>query len=225
LHPADLQRIAVVPHGHYIGSYPNTVSRAEARARLGIPDGAFVFLMLGLLRPYKGLEELLPAFRSITDPDALLLVAGKAGDADYMSRLSGLAAGDPRIWLRPGFVATEDVQVHMNAADVCVLPYRQITTSGAAVLAFSFGRPVVAPRLGAFSSLVDQSRGVLYDPAGQAALAAALEQARQTDWMGSAPEIRAWVAQCDWTAIGEQLLAAYRTALGRSERRAASGDS
>jgi glycosyltransferase involved in cell wall biosynthesis len=92
-----------------------------------------------------------------------------------------------------------------------VLPYRQITTSGAALLVFSFGRPVIAPALGAFPNLVTARRGVLYNPAEPGALPRALVQASQTDWTGTREEIMTWVAQFDWVEIGQKLLAAYRT--------------
>jgi len=202
--------VAVISHGHYLNSYPNVLDRAEARSRLGLPLDAFVFVCLGLLRPYKGLEELLPTFHSLPGADMRLVLAGKPGSDHYLRDLTALAAGDDRIRLLPGFVPPEGVQVYLNAADVSVLPYRQITTSGAALLAFSFGLPVIAPALGAFPNLLaDSRRGILYDPIDSTALAKALVRAHETDWTGVREEIKAWVAQFDWGEIGSKLLAAY----------------
>ena len=87
------QGVVIVPHGHYLGYYPNTVSRGEARAALSLPADAFVFVCLGLLRPYKGLEELLPAFRSLPERDLVLLLAGKPGSKNYLSALQALVRG------------------------------------------------------------------------------------------------------------------------------------
>ncbi len=203
--------VVVISHGHYLGSYPNTIGGDQARAALALPADAFVFVCLGLLRPYKGLEELLPAFRSLPKHNLRLVLAGKPGAHDYLRALEALTADDNRIRLVPRFIPPEEVQVYLNAADVCVLPYRQITTSGAALLAFSFGLPVIAPALGAFPHLVAGSRGLLYNPAEPDALSSALAQASQTDWAGAREEIKAWVAQFDWADIGKKLLAAYRT--------------
>jgi glycosyltransferase involved in cell wall biosynthesis len=203
--------VTVVPHGHYLGCYPNTISRDEARAALSLPAGAFVFASLGMLRPYKGLEELLPAFRSLPDGDLFLLLAGKPGSKGYAGSLKTLSAGDDRIRLVARFLLPDEIQIYLNATDACVLPYRQITTSGAALLAFSFGLPVIAPALGAFPNLVTARRGLLYDPAAPEALRGALVQTSQTDWTGARAEIMAWVAQFDWAEIGRSLLAAYRT--------------
>lgn len=205
-------RIAVVPHGHYMSSYPNTIGRPEARAALGLPQDAFIFVNLGLLRPYKGLEELLPAFRALPaagETGPYLLLAGKPGSEAYLRSLHALAAGDGRIRLLPEFVPPESVQTFLNAADVCVLPYRQITTSGAALLALSFGLPLIAPAIGAFPGLIAGRRGLLYDPGEASGLVQALAQAQQTDWTAARAEILAWVRQFDWQMIGEQLVAAY----------------
>ncbi len=171
--------LAVIPHGHYIDAYPNTVTRADARRALHLPPSLTVnhspftihhsptLLFLGLLRPYKGLEELLPAFRRLSDPNASLLLAGRPRPSDYAARLAAQAADDPRVRWHPHFVPDAEVQLWMNAADAVVLPYRQISTSGAAMLAWSFGKPVIAPALPAFVEPMAAAPflGLLYDPA------------------------------------------------------------
>ncbi|MEZ4597387.1 MAG: glycosyltransferase [Chloroflexota bacterium] len=50
--------------------------------------------------------------------------------------------------LLPGNVPDDRMQVFLRAADVMVLPYRDVLTSGSAILAMTFGLPVVAPRIG-----------------------------------------------------------------------------
>jgi len=201
--------VCVIPHGHYIGSYPCTVDREEARRTLGLPSESFVYLNLGLMRPYKGLEELLLAFAANPDPALRLMIAGKPADPAYAERLRRLALDDPRVQLHPRFIAPEEVQFFMNAADACVLPYRQITTSGAAILAFSFGLPVIAPAIGAFPHLVAPGRGILYRPEDPDGLPAALTRAKTTSWGDRRSEIRDWVAQFDWTTIGAEMVDLY----------------
>jgi glycosyltransferase involved in cell wall biosynthesis len=206
------ERVSVIPHGHYIDAYPNTISRNEARARLDLPPDAFVFVCIGLLRPYKGLEELIPAFRALYETGARLLITGKAHDMRYAERLASLAGDDARIRLTPRFIPGDELQVYFNSADIAALPYRQITTSGAAILAFSFGAPVIAPAIGAFPDLLNAKRGVLYQ---QGELEAALREAHQRDWTAARAAIANWVRQFDWADIGRALLSAY----GRAEER------
>jgi len=203
------QNVFVIPHGNYVGWYPNVVSRDEARAQLGVPREAFVYLFLGQIAPYKGLERLLDAFGSLDSPEAWLVIAGRVDKADYGARIATMAC-HPRVLYRPGFVPDEDVQLYFNAADIAVLPYRKITTSGSALLAFSFGCPVIAPSFPLFTELVDGKRGVLYSPTQPQALRQALIRARQVDWQQARPTIQAWVHQFDWSFIGIQWARVYR---------------
>ncbi len=214
-------RLAVIPHGHYIDAYPNTVTRAEARRALDSPltvnhSPLTIFLFLGLIRPYKGLEELLPAFRSLDNPNAALLIAGRPRPSDYAARLAAQADDDLRVRWHAQFVPDDQVQLWMNAADAVVLPYRQITTSGAAMLAWSFGKPVVAPALPAFTEPMAAAPflGLLYDPATPDGLANALRQAATIDWQSRREPILAWARQFDWPGIGRQFAALYQQVIG-----------
>jgi glycosyltransferase involved in cell wall biosynthesis len=140
-----------------------------------------VFLFVGAIRAYKGLSDLTDAFRHIHRPDVRVLIAGKpATDADTQL-LAAAAAGDPRIELRLGFVPDEDLAVLLGAADAVVLPFRDILTSGSAILAMSYGRAVVAPSLGCLPETLDPQASILYDPLSPDALANALESALSAD--------------------------------------------
>lgn len=211
--------VVAIPHGNYVGAYPNQITRQEARSRLEVSDSAFVYLFLGLIRPYKGLEELAPAFDQLAahaERDVLLLVAGQSRPAGYAaSLLAGPAAANPRLRWHPSFVPDDEIQLWMNAADVAVLPYRQITTSGAALLAFSFGKPVIAPALPAFVELMgdNPALGLLYDPAAPEALLGALHRAQSLGWRADQPAILDWVRQFDWQIIGQRFAALYQQVL------------
>lgn len=69
-------KLHVIPHPNYIGNYPNTITKPEARSNIDRPSEARVFLFLGLIEPYKGVEDLVEAF-SLFSSDAHLVVAGK----------------------------------------------------------------------------------------------------------------------------------------------------
>lgn len=205
------QEPVIIPHGNYVGAYANEVQRPDARRQLEVPGDSFVFLFLGLIRPYKGLEELLPAFTGLADPQARLLVAGRSRPRHYARDLAHLAAADPRVSWHPRFVPDNQVQLWMNAADVVVLPYRRVTTSGAALLAFSFGKPVIAPALPAFVELMGKNPtlGILYDPDKPGDLIRVLEEARSVDWQARQGQILAWVRRFDWVDIGRRFVALY----------------
>jgi len=203
--------VYIVPHGSYIGAYPNECSREEARRVLGLPQEGFIYLFLGRLRPYKGVEELLYAFRRLEDEDALLLVAGQVHDPGYEGRIQALAEGDERIRLHLRFVRDEELQLFLNACDISVLPYRRVTTSGAALLSFSFGVPVIAPRRGCFVELVgEEERGLLYDPSDEEGLLRALQRARQRELAELRAASRRFAEELNWRDLARLHAQAYR---------------
>jgi beta-1,4-mannosyltransferase len=135
----------VVPHGDYRDAYANDVTRGEARARLALPPEARVLLFVGAIREYKNVPALIEAFGAAPADDAVLVIAGAPADAGLRAAVEERAARDPRVRLHLGFVADDDLQLFLNAADVVVLPYRETLNSGSAILALSFDRPVVIP--------------------------------------------------------------------------------
>lgn len=209
LDATDARRLHVVDHGSYLGVYPDTLDRAAARVRLDLAPDARVILFLGRIRGYKGTDELVAAFRALDDPAARLLIAGLPSQGAGR-RLRAAAAADPRIRLHLAFVPDDEVQVWMRAADAVVLPFRDILTSGSAILALGFGRAVVAPSLGCLPATVPPAAGVLYDPDAPDALAGALRQALASDLdaMGAAALDRA--RQLDWATIGAEIARLYR---------------
>jgi len=52
----------------------------------------------------------------------------------------------------------------MNASDVVVLPFRDILISGSAILAMSFGKPVITPAIGCTLDILKDVGNFLYDP-------------------------------------------------------------
>jgi glycosyltransferase involved in cell wall biosynthesis len=200
--------VIVVPLGNYVGYYPNQLSRLEARRQLSLPNDAFVYLFLGLIRPYKGVEELIDAFEKLELPMGQLLIVGRALNASYKEKISSLNQNNPAIRLVLEHVPDEAIQLYMNACDICVLPYVNVTTSSAAVLALSFGRPVIVPAIAAFPELVTPETGILYDPSQPSALVSALQQAREGSWSES--EILDYVHRFDWDNLWPQLANLYR---------------
>src|SRR5262249_24426382 len=101
----DSTILRVISHGNWIRTYPTTISRSEARGRLGLPEAAHIYLFVGLCKPYKGLEALIEAMAQV-DPGAILVIAGKFPSTAFQQTLTALAerAGVDKVILRPGFV-------------------------------------------------------------------------------------------------------------------------
>ena len=199
--------MAVIPHGHYRDAYPNTIGQAAAQALLRIPMGLPTVAFVGQLRAYKGLPDLLEAFRALP-LDARLLVAGKPVPPEDAVPLGAIAYRDARVRLEFGFVPDERLQVFLNAADLIVLPYRQVLNSGSALLALSFDRPVLAPAQGSLPELAQAVGGGwvrLYEGVLSAnALREALEASAHLRGQ------RAPLQSFDWAGIAQRTLAFYQ---------------
>jgi glycosyltransferase involved in cell wall biosynthesis len=117
------------------------VPRTMARARLRLDDEPTA-LLLGQLRPYKGVQLLTEAWPRVVEalPWARLLVVGEAYESAELSRLERL----PGVEVRRGFVPEDDLGAWAAAADVLVLPYSVGAHSGVLHLGLSAQTPVLA---------------------------------------------------------------------------------
>ena len=146
--------VEVIYHGHYIDAYPNTILRDEARQILNIDLSKKVILFLGRIQPYKGIEQLIAAVTDLDDSEYLLLIAGPSSSLEYIKTLEHNIYnknGSDSIIMHPDFVDDTELQNYFNACDVVALPYQRILNSGSLLLAMSFGKSVIAPRLGVYS--------------------------------------------------------------------------
>ena len=206
---ARTRNVFVIPHGNYTGVYPDECSREQARQRLKLPEGSFTYLFLGQIRPNKGIEDLIRAFRAMDDDRASLVVAGWAPQLAYGQQVKQACNGNHGVRVHAMFVPDGELQYFLKASDILVLPYRQVTTSGAALLAFSFGKPIIAPGIGCFPELVTGNRGVLYDNTEVDGLLKALRKGRELDLSKAASETLGLAASRDWQSIGKQHASMY----------------
>jgi beta-1,4-mannosyltransferase len=203
---------AVVSHGHYIGRYSNEVDRAEARTLLQLADADRVVVFAGRIDPYKGIERLVREFARLENPQARLVVAGRPASQELRLAIEEAAGADGRIRLHLTDLCDDELQVFLNAADLVALPYERILNSGTALLALSFGRPVLVPGTGAMedlrAQLGDDAVRLFSGPLSAEQLAAALAApAPDPDVLLS--RVR---AEHDWDAIAEQTLSLYAEA-------------
>jgi glycosyltransferase involved in cell wall biosynthesis len=174
----DPAKVTVIPHGAF-----THLAALEARLppELGAPPPERPVVALpGLLRPYKGLDVLLEAWRGITDAE--LWIVG-------MPRMPLPAALPPGVRLVARFVSDAEYAGVLRRADLVVLPYREIDQSGVLYAALGLGRPLLLSDVGGFpevgaagaadlvpagdaAALHAALRGLLDDPAHRAALGA-----------------------------------------------------
>ncbi len=212
-----LPKYKIIPLGNYIDTYPNSMSREEARTKLKIRPGKFVFLFFGLIRNYKGVDTLLDVFEKIRRafPEAELVIAGKCLD-DEITKVLNLYKGKPGISIYTKHIPDEDVQTYLNAADITVFPFKKITNSTSVLLSFSFSRPSIYPMLGSLKELPDDV-GYSYDPAGsevsekdalEKAMRKALENRKNLPHLEKAAY--KYAKTLSWEKIAEETASLYR---------------
>lgn len=201
----------VIPHGHYRDHYPCT-STVDARAELGIGSKSQVLLFFGRIRNYKNLPLLIESFSRLTG-DVTLCIAGCPDSADVTRKITTLATHDSRIHLHLRDIADDRVQHFFRAADLVVLPYREILNSGTAMLALSFARPVLVPDLGAMSELRCMF-GAEWVRAYSGPLTP-LHLAESLNWARtSSRSLRPALELVDWSTLAKQTLHAYSEIVG-----------
>ncbi|GAA3597349.1 glycosyltransferase [Agrococcus terreus] len=201
-------RVRLVPHPSYVGAVGPRADREVERARLGLGAREAAVLLLGQMRPYKGVLELIDAAGAAHRPGGLtLLLAGNATPDEAAAIEAAIAA-------RPGLRAVcqlryiDDAELPrwFAAADVVALPYRRILNSGSALLAATFGTPVLLPDEPHLADLGAHDWVTLFS--GADGLRAALEAVRVDD---AAARASAIAFASTWT--GEDAGDAYRELL------------
>jgi len=176
-------KVFQVDHPNLASHYPNQISKETARNRLNLSNNVMIFAFIGGIRPNKGIEILIKAFSNLTEENFRLLIAGQVFPPDsYFQSLEELATGDKRIRFYPGRIADEDLQIYLNAADIVVLPFSRILTSSSAILALSFKRPIIIPKMGCLPELIDPNGGWLYEPGDPGSLTNCLRIAAESDY-------------------------------------------
>ena len=216
-HLKNKDKIFVIPHGNYLDYYENKIDRLEARRILEISDTSFVMLFLGLIRPYKGVLELIDTFKQLHQDEVNLVIAGKVAVAELQEKIQQKISGHDRIKFVPGFVADDKIQTYMNACDVVALPYGDILTSGSTVLAMSFSRPCIVPNRGCIGEMLDESGAFLYDPDNNEGLLDAMNRAVQekSNLLQMGQHNYQLADQWSWSRVAKMTLDVYQFCLSR----------
>jgi glycosyltransferase involved in cell wall biosynthesis len=209
------ERVTVAPHGHYRDVYPAVTAEMRCERRRGLADDHRVFLFFGFMRPYKGIERLLRVWEKLQPQNASLWLTGPCLDADYEAKLRRLAEGTPGVRLECGFVEAEGVSRLFAGADIAVLPFERVQTSGSVILALSFGKPVIAPRLGEIPEAVGPATELLYEAGSDEELAAAISRALDCDLEDVTSKSVSACRNVGWDGAANGTVAAYRAGLQR----------
>lgn len=210
----DPARVHVIPHGVF--SHLATGPDLSAPFQTERP----VVLCFGLMRPYKGIDVLLEAWRGAAADqapieEAELWIAG-------MPRMdiSALRAGaGANVRWDPTFVDDERLPAYFQRADLVVLPYLQADQSGVLFTALAFGKPVLLSDVGGFPEMTATGAARVVPAGDPRALGHALRELlacpQELDRMADAAR-RTSQGRYSWTSIAQAHLDLYERLLGQA---------
>jgi len=208
------ERVQVIPNGVDAALF-HPASRTEARSQLRLEQSGSIVVCVSRLSSEKGVHVLVEAAAAISveRPDARIYVIGDGPERQSLSRQI-IDLGLTHLVQLAGSVPHANIATWLAAANVVCLPSLREGHPNAAMEAFSSGRPLVASRVGALQSMVDERLGILVEPDNPAALARALCAAMSTDWDSGI--IAAAVANASWAASAQR----YAEVMAQVARRA-----
>lgn len=216
--------VRTILHGHYRAWFAN-MGASAATSKVGR------IVMFGQVRRYKGVVELISAFRQFDDADARLRILGRPSPTSFAADVERAASGDPRVDLALEFIDDERLAEEIGSAELVVLPYRRLHNSGAALLALSLDRPVLVPDGAPTKRLADEvgsewvhrfgrrsadaAEGAPIQAADIAAALRAIRQARITDVGSRRPDL----SGREWADAVDRHVEAYLDAVSIAEAR------
>ncbi|MDX6699038.1 MAG: hypothetical protein QOE65_2435 [Solirubrobacteraceae bacterium] len=200
----DPERVHVIPHGAFdhLAALPDEPLPPE----LAGVDGPVV-LFFGLLRPYKGVDVLLEAWRGIGGAELWVVGMPRMPLRELRSRAA------PSVRFFPRFVPDGQVAALFRRADLVVLPYREIDQSGVLATALAFGKPLLLSAVGGFPEVAEAGAAELVAPGDAPALHLALRRL-----LGDAPRREALSAAAreaaatrwSWDTVAARHMELYR---------------
>jgi len=209
----DPAKVRVIPHGafDYLTKLPD---EKPLPPELEGAEGP-VILSFGLLRPYKGIENLLEAFERVSASSSsapeLWIVGNPRMDVAPLRELADRAKGRVRFVTR--FVDDAEIPAIFRRADLVVLPYLDAEHSGVLYTGLAFGKPMVLSAVGGFPEVAEAGAARLVPPGDTEALAATIEELTADE--GALAELataatRAAAGPFSWDEAARRTLELYR---------------
>lgn len=189
-------------------------ARAYTRAEHPLESNNPVVLMFGLMRPYKGIDVLLEAWRGVDGQapieDAQLWLAGMP--KMDISALQAIAPAN--VHFEPRFITDSELPAYFERADLVVLPYLQADQSGVLFTALAFGKPLLLSDVGGFPELEATGAARIVTAGDSRALGHALRELladRATLTKMCVKARAAATGRYSWSAIAAAHLELYRS--------------
>jgi glycosyltransferase involved in cell wall biosynthesis len=145
----------VMPHGNFKYVFSSVAGNKALLTDFGLSPEKFTSGMIGVIRPNRGHELAIEVAKTILDTQ--LIIVGRNNDKAYFNDLKKLAAGCDNIVIREVDLSNDRYNELVALCDVVLLPYSDITTSGALLSSWTIGTPVITSNLPFFAEFCAQT--------------------------------------------------------------------
>jgi len=201
------ERVHAIPHG----AFAHLAATAPAPLPEGLADtGEPVVLCFGLIRPYKGIDVLLEAWRRIEGAQ-LWIVGLPRYDVSALRASAGASVS----WV-PRFVSDGELAACFRRADLLVAPYLESEQSGVVATALAFGSPMLLSDVGGLGEVAQAGAAQLVAPGDPGALREAIAGLlgdREARVALSAGARGLAEGEWSWRRVAERTAALYRSLL------------
>jgi len=158
--------IELIPHG----PYNHCQLPDEVLGQRNVPVSSCNLLFFGVIRPFKGLEDLIKAFDALPENEVSrywLTIVGETWEGWKLpTDLVERSQYRDRITFVNRYVSDSEVAQFFAEADAVVLPYHRSSASGPLHIAMSCGLPVVVTSVGGLIEAVAGYKGAIQVPPG-----------------------------------------------------------
>lgn len=198
-------KIKVIKHGHYFGEYPENYF--YSRESLNIKQDDVVFLFIGQIKAYKGIEELIDSFTKAEIENSKLIIAGNPTKEmnSYIKEIN-----HESIIKITQFIPDDDLVSLIGVCDYVVLPYKNITTSGTAILAASYNKPIILPDNECIRDYFNEEIAIFFKNNTEKSLVNALHEACENIGDFKQSKFEEFRKELDWNKIAEEVVECYK---------------
>jgi glycosyltransferase involved in cell wall biosynthesis len=150
-------KVILRPHPLY-NHFGKKLDKKNAQERLGLDPSKKTILFFGIIRDYKGLDNLIKAFGKLDESYQLVIAGESYGSFKKYEDEIATVKNKQNIKTFVEYIDDNRVTDFFSAADVVVLPYRTATQSGITAISYHFNIPVIATNVGGLEETIKHEK-------------------------------------------------------------------
>ncbi|MGI8351373.1 glycosyltransferase [Niallia circulans] len=199
------EKIKIIKHGHYKDKYGK--GKENLKKKYGIRKDECLFLFIGQIRPYKGIENLIDSFSHKSIQNSKLIIAGNPTN-EMKGKLEKIDKENILKILK--FIPDEEMVDLINSCDFVILPYQNVTMSGTAILALTYNKPIIISSSPLIREYLDESVAIFYDNENPENLYQAINQAEISKSKFKYENFEKLKGKLDWNNIAKKAIKSYK---------------